>query len=87
MIEVITTMTDEEMVDWANANLERVRELEAEFALAEKFGWRPDAMGLEIKRLQAEVERLREALRDVHEFCTCDAHIIANAALAEKDDE
>ena len=29
MIEVITTMTDEEIIDWANANLERVRELEA----------------------------------------------------------
>ena len=30
MSDVITTMTDEEMVDWANANLDRVRELEAE---------------------------------------------------------
>ena len=39
-----------------------------------------------IAELEAENERLREALRDVHEFCTCDAHIIANAALAEKVD-
>jgi hypothetical protein len=34
-----------------------------------------------IEELEAEAERLRSALRDVHEECTCDAHIIANAAL------
>ena len=30
MTEVLTELTEQEMVDWANANLEKVRELEAE---------------------------------------------------------
>jgi hypothetical protein len=63
--EVIATFTDEEMVEWANANLERVRELDA------------------------EVERLRDALYEIAYMDPMrriqgDAQKVAKRALDEK---
>jgi len=50
-IERLTRERDE-----ARAEVER---LTKQYEMAERFGWRPDAMGLALKHAEAEVERLR----------------------------
>jgi len=76
----------------AHQQADRIEELETQFALAEKFGWRPDAMGREIELLthnlriakanyagaEAENERLREFLER--------GGIDSSAVLAGEDD-
>jgi hypothetical protein len=37
-----------------------------------------------IEQLEAKIEELEAALRDIHEFCTCDAHIIAASTLEDE---
>ena len=69
MSDAITTLTDEEMVDWANANLDRVRELEAEIErlTADAKFWRDECiehsrangrLTEDLKRFASEIERL-----------------------------
>lgn len=64
--EVITTLTDEEMVDWANASLERTRELEAKIETYKQ--WHYDNRQ-RIKELEKALKNLLEDTQHSEHYC------------------
>ena len=74
------TLTDEEMVDWANASLDRNREMKARIAELEA----------ENERLRKLLDRVYETA-NAHSldcmWCAETADEIVQHSLAEKDDE